>query len=475
MEDFYTMGSPSRRRSSGDNEDNEEALLIMLTMGLVKHDKETQADIQPTVAAFKPVLPHFWLTMALATAALAEQDAPGSEERRSTFDQARSFMHKALRREYHDSRFLHTAGKMLLEFGQEELQSGIEGDSGVTGKDVEKIFEEACDYLKHAAFLAPTQADILDDLGQALVYRSSCVQEQSERMSLLQEATRRFDAARDCFNETNCRYKDISHPFYTRALLGGALSCWSASSQTDDPAEEQELLEEAYRRLHAALAADEKVNLEGSLLAGQIVLELAWRPGRPDDRRAFFAEACERYTAIVAEHPNDHMATGSLASALIGRAALASGDEARGLLARAEELFVKMSGTSPQSSEPYQDACRAWLRLAAEPSASAETAMEGALQAAAAARKANSIEPGSADYNLACALSRLGQWTEAGESLYAVLAQDSEAISRALKDPDLQPLWEVKPDLREAIADEKEPYQRRLDRFSTAIHGSSLE
>lgn len=470
MEDFYTTGSPSRRRSS---DDNEEALLIMLTMGLVEHDKDTQAGIQPKVAAFKSVIPHFWLTMALATAALAEQDAPGSEERRSTFDQARSFMHKALRREYHDSRFLHTAGKMLLEFGQEELHSGIEGDSGVTGKDVEKIFEEACDYLKDAALLAPTQADILDDLGQVLLYRSSCVREQSEKMSFLQEATRRFDAARDCFNETNCRYKDVSHPFYTRALLGGALSCWSASSQTDDPAEERALLEEAYRRLHTALAADDKVNLESSLLAGQIVLELAWRPGRPDDRRGFFAEACERYTAIVAEHPNDDLATESLASALIGRAALASGDEARGLLTRAEELFVKMSGTSPQSSEPYQDACRAWLRLAAEPSA--ETAMEGALRAAAAARKANSIEPGSADYNLACALSRLGQWTEAGESLYAALAKDSEAMSRALNDPDLQPLWEAKPDLREAIADEKEPSQRRLDRFSTAIHGSSLE
>jgi tetratricopeptide (TPR) repeat protein len=471
MENFYGMGSPSRRRPLDDNEDdNEEAMLIMLTMGLVQHDKETQAGIQPKVAAFKPALPHFWLTMALATAALAEQDAPGSKERRSMFDQARSFMHKALHRQYHDSRFLHTAGKMLLDFGQEELHSGIEGDSGVTGKDVEKIFEEACAYLKDAAFLAPTQADILDDLGQALIYRSSCLREPSEKMPLLQEATRRFDAARDCFNETNCRYKDVSHPFYTRALLGGALSCWSASSQTDDPAEERELLEDAYRRLHAALAAEEELNLEGSLLAGQIVLELAWLPGRPDDRRGLFAEACERYTAIVAENPNDDLATGNLASALIGRAALASGDEARGLLARAEELFAKVSGTFPQSSEPYQDACRAWLRLAAEPSA--ETAMEGALQAAAAARKANSIVPGSADYNLACALSRLGQWAEAGESLYAVLAQDSEAISQALNDPDLQPLWEAKPDLREAIADEKEPSRRRLDRFSTAIRRS---
>jgi tetratricopeptide (TPR) repeat protein len=468
MENFYGMGSSSHR-SSHDGEDYQSALVIMLTMGLLKHDDETQTGETPTLAAFKPVLPHFWLTMALATAALAEQDPAGSEKRRSTFDQARSFMHKALRRQYGDSRFLHTAGKMLLDFGQEELHSGVEKDSGVTGKDVQKIFEEACDYLKDAAILAPTQADILDDLGQALVYRAHCLQERLEKMSLLREAIRRFDEARDCFKETNRRHNDIPHPFYTRALIGGALSCWLARSETKDTAEERELLAEAYRRMSAALAEDEP-NQENSMLAGQIMLDLAWRSGSPEDRRGLFEEAAERYAAIVAENPTDYLAVHHLASALVGHAAFASGDELRGLLARADELFATMAGILPENSEPYLDASRAWLRLARE--SSAEASMEGALRAAAATRQANSVVPGSGDYNLACALSRLGQWIEAGESLFAALAQDPEDISWALNDPDLQPLWEAKPDLREAIADEKVPAQRRLDRFSTAIRRS---
>jgi Flp pilus assembly protein TadD len=76
------------------------------------------------------------------------------------------------------------------------------------------------------------------------------------------------------------------------------------------------------------------------------------------------------------------------------------------------------------------------------------------LEASAKARQANEIKPGAGDYNLACALSRLGEASEAATLIQADLQRRPYLRSHALQDPDLQPLWTARPDLKAAIEKE---------------------
>ena len=116
-----------------------------------------------------------------------------------------------------------------------------------------------------------------------------------------------------------------------------------------------------------------------------------------------------------------------------------------------------MTRLKPGESAPWLLAANAWLHLAAE---SAEVPEEGARRAVEAARKANAIESGAGDYSLACGLSRLGQIEEAAESLAAVLARDPGRKAAALKDPDLKPVWDAKPDWRRELASSRRPSPR---------------
>jgi tetratricopeptide (TPR) repeat protein len=75
-------------------------------------------------------------------------------------------------------------------------------------------------------------------------------------------------------------------------------------------------------------------------------------------------------------------------------------------------------------------------------------------QAADLFRKASEIKPGAENYNLACALSQLGGFDEASFLLMSDLQRRAHKKAQALRDPDLAPLWEARPELRKEIEEQ---------------------
>ncbi len=439
-DDFETPSpSPASGREAGEAE---RLMALMLCMSLLSHaDPEAPADQSGVATTLEPVVPGFLLTLAQAAAARAQEHRSDPEIGRLLLDQAAGWLDKAVERARTDTHVLHAAGNVMDDF------AGL----GVVEKaENAKVIEQACLYLTEAARIAPTQPDILNDLGRSLANRAAILGG-PEKTALLQEAARRFDEASRCFDARNLRFREtgVLHPYYTQALVGAGAVRWVLADLSDDEKERRKLLREAYRQLQEANRERENQPPDQRLILGRTALDLAWLPGDPKARRKLFEEARSHFAAMAGMDPalDSEALQGS---ATVGLAALSHGAGREALLQRAEELFAEGAPRHPETSEPELIAAHAWLRLAAE--ASADQARDAALRAAEAARRGNRVQPGSGDYNLACALSRLGQMSEAAEAITAALAHDPEAGQQALFDPDLQPLWKVRPELRQAAA-----------------------
>jgi tetratricopeptide (TPR) repeat protein len=216
------------------------------------------------------------------------------------------------------------------------------------------------------------------------------------------------------------------------------------ASKAQDAEERRALLHEALQRMRQAMTEGGLAEPAPLTMLAETALELGWLPGSPPSRRELFTEACDCFAKVVAANAADLPALRDWASALAGRAAVAGGDGQRKFLERAEEKLAAVARLSPPASEPHLDASKIWLRLAGESSAAAR---EGAVRAAAAARRANAIEPGAGDYLLACALSRLGEIADSAEALTSALARDPGRTAAALNDPHLEALRAARPGL----------------------------
>lgn len=429
---------------------NEKALVLLMTQSFLRHLDEEAAGQSPTLPGFEAAVPHFWLAMARGAAAIATKEhrnKPESPESgRKMFEEARRWMHRALQVAF-TADVLHGAAQILMAFGDLELIRD-EGELSKEG-DVQKLFEEAADYLDNAAKLAPARPDILSDLAHVLFIRSSCKKGSAE-VKTLREALRRSQEALACFSETNRQVAATGelHPLYSRYLWQAGTLGWFLGTKITAPDEKREILQEAHEQLHQAESKGSEES-EGLMILGQVALELSWLLSSPQARRDLLTEACDRFTAAIAVDPEDYQALSGWGGVLVGFAAFARGEEMTELLVKSEDKLARAARLFPDWSEAHLDAARAWLRLAGE--SSAEGAREGSLRAVEAARRANGIEPGSGDYLLACALSRLGQLSEAAEVLASALARDPDQGAQALSDPHLEPVWVSRPELRHEL------------------------
>lgn len=430
---------------------NERTLMIVLVTSFLRHHDESLAGKPHKVPGFEAVIPHLWLTMARGAAVLAAQERRSTPEEKDDddltwADLARRWLHNGVLQTY-VSDILHPASRILMDLGELEVTQG----ENPKLTDKERFFEEASVLLADAAKLSPARSDILKDLCQALSVRACA--EGADSTALLRDALRHSDEAIGCFTETS-RYIPKTkklHPEYQAALAQGGVLRWLVATKTKGAEEKRGLLEKACLLMRQVFQEKDFNPPEARMIFGQAAHELAWFPeGSPQARRDLFGEACTQFAAVVAADGKDVEAHRQWGSALVGRAALSSGKDLRNSLRKAEEQFEQLVRLEPGESAPWLEAADAWMRLAAEPSA--EAAEEGARRAVAAARKANAIEPGSGDYSLACGLSRLGQISEAAESLAAVLARDPSKVTWALEDPDLEPIWVAKPEWRRELA-----------------------
>jgi tetratricopeptide (TPR) repeat protein len=444
MAEFEKSGSSSSSTGRKSGKELEWATTMILLLQLLRSedakDKDDMAEEDLT-----PAVSHLWLALAHAGEALARS----SRGEAATCDGVVTLVHhwlgKAVRRAPFDANVRHAAGRMLYKLLDLEV---------VAGEDRQKTLEQACLELEEAAYLAPGRFDILNDWATVLATQAEATEE-PQRTALHREAVRRYDEAARCFNAGTRRFSRTgkAHPEYLRAVTCAGVLRWGLGNESDDQEEKRKLLRRGYRQIRLGMEDEDREEPVERMVAGQAALDLAWLPGNREARRELFEEACGHF-AVAAEGRSvktepveiDEVCL-SWGSATLGSAALSTGTDRQELIGRAEELFAQAALHNPGA---HDLAAGAWLRLAAE--SSAEEERDAARRAAEAARQANQAEAGSGDYNLACALSHLKQFSEAAEVLTAALARDPETASRALSDPNLEPLREAKPELQRAIA-----------------------
>jgi tetratricopeptide (TPR) repeat protein len=173
-------------------------------------------------------------------------------------------------------------------------------------------------------------------------------------------------------------------------------------------------------------------------------LSVIARKAEPEEGAQLFREACEHYQRAVALDSSYYPAFRAWAAALFMRAQLTDGSERARLLQDACQQYARAVKVKPDDQVTLDYWATALLHLAGA-APDAESARAYAAQAAEKARAANAIAPGSADYNLACALSRLGEYDGALTLLDGVFAKEPERRAQALNDADLEPLWVARP------------------------------
>jgi tetratricopeptide (TPR) repeat protein len=454
MDDFWDeldgdLGMPTASPKYGrDNspQNLELAAALLICTFLLRHTEPGERDDgSKRSAAVAPVVPHFWLTLARTTATSA---LPSGSNRRSDpgdsrmiVEETERWLTKALRSGPFDAHVLHAAAMILYDLHELE---------GVEPGERREMIERACGLLGEADRLAPGRFDILNDRATLLGVKAETATG-AERNALVLEALDRFDQAARCFPLAQRRFSATGrlHPGYSRAIgCAGVLRCSIAmdSSFEKEDDEKVKLLRRGYRQI--CLTEIDTPLLRS--IRDRAALDLAWLPGERGARRKLFEQACRHFAAAVEKDP-DRLAKAyaQWGQATVGCAMLSSGADRQNLIERADELFAMATRSAGGASEPEEIAARAWLLLAGE--SSAEEEQQAARRAAEAARRTNRAEPGSGDYNLACALSRLRQPDEAAKALRAALARDPEEASSSLRDPDLQPLWEARPELRKTI------------------------
>lgn len=453
MDDFWdepedNLGMPTDSPKHGPDDspqDLEWATAILTCTVLLRHSEPGERDDgSKRSAALASIVPHFWLTLARTTATLTQPSGSALRSEpvdcRLVLEETERWLTRALQSGSFDAHVLHTAAMTLYELLELE---GLDLDRRG------KLIERACELLGEADRLAPGRFDILSDLGTLLGMKAERATG-DERNALALEALDRFDRAADCFPPTQRRFIETGslHPDYRRALSSaGVLRCSIAIESSGTNQERVEL----FRRGDQQILESEVDTPVIRSIQGRAALVLAELPGEPDARYKLFEEACRHFEKATEGDPAQVAeAYAQWADATVGCAILATDAKRQNLIRRAEELFTKAARKAAGASGPDKIASRAWLLLARESSAKEE--QQAARRAADAAQRANRKEPGSGDYNLACALSRLRQPDEAAKALTAALARDPETASSVLSDPDLQLLWEAKPDLRQTIA-----------------------
>ncbi len=452
MVEFWKKRESGPARHASPNSDREpspqeleKALAHLTCTHLLEHGSDAKPkDGSEKSAAIAQVLPQFWLTLARATAALVlpagAKIRSTPEDHRSAVDQTENWLTLVLRHAPFDAQMLYAVGMVLYDLHD---VVGVEDEK-------EKRVDRACEALREAARLAPGRFDILTDLGMLLAIKAEAAPP-AEREALFLEALERYDEAARCFSPATRRFPKTGmlHPSYSRAVSSAGTLRLVLANLSSDKEERSRLLRQAY---HELSESDREMPSLGPIL-GRAALDLAWLTDEDDARRELFEEACRQFAlSVKSNQPQLAEIFAQWGCATVGCVTLAkSGKDSRQLIERAADLFKKGSREAKGGAMVELIAARAWRRLGAHSTGEEEQVAASRL-AAEAARRASRKDPGSGDYDLACALSRLKQPEEASSALLAALDRAPEAASEALDEPDLHFLWEARPELRQTVA-----------------------
>jgi tetratricopeptide (TPR) repeat protein len=306
------------------------------------------------------------------------------------------------------------------------------------------MLEDSLGWLEEGLRQAPADPEIIYARAQVLLEVSVLAEEEEERQQLLERCRDGFVAAAQGFSA-----EDPASQVCAQAHVSWGLANWMLVTECGDKAKERVYLEEAHR----ALQRHEDIEAETSELRsvrGQVALRLGYLPGDPGVRQRLFDEAREHFEAGVDADPDDSDSWSRWASATVARAIFFHGADRRRFTEQAARLFEQALELAEDACAVHRRAAASWLRLAGESTGLERQA--AAERASESARRANELEPHSQDYNLACALSWLHDYAQAVEVLTSALEREPEKVAQSLVDPDLQPLWAARADLRERFA-----------------------
>ena len=303
-----------------------------------------------------------------------------------------------------------------------------------SAKVQKRLFREVERWLDEALRQAPEHPQALFARGEVLT-ELAVLSEGAKRRDLLRRSKQSFEAAG--------RGEGIA----ASSLRGAACVALLLPPTAEDEAQRRQEQEEAHRLLQQAVEGGEP-NLR--LLLAHSALDRGWRTeDATEARRASFEEARAHGEACSAIEGLRGMAFASWGCAVVGLAAVSPPQERRSLTAQAVDLFRCAEAWADEPEESPPKASSAWLSLAAE--STGEGRREACRLAADAARLLSRKHPGEGDYDLARALSHLGEHAEAAGWLISALKRDPSLASSALEDPDLRSLWEARPQLRQRV------------------------
>jgi tetratricopeptide (TPR) repeat protein len=314
------------------------------------------------------------------------------------------------------------------------LRQGSQIDSAIVGF---VALDETLPLERRIAILEESTEQFHDDpalreiFGQALLDASNTTNE-SSRQNLLKRAAEQFSQAAELAGSYNS--------FFQWGLTLSGLSKLTTFDQ------KHSLRKESIQKYQQALQV--KPDSHAALYNwGNALADLA-SFAEDEQKRSLLQEAIEKYQQALQIKPDKYEALNNWGSALTDLASLAEGEQKRSLLQGAVDKYQQALKVKLEAPRLDRTAA-ALLRLAGLEKG--EELRRLAAEAAELARQANELSPGAADYNLACALSRLEQFDEAAALLRAKFERDSGLPSRALEDPDLQPLWAARPDFKAEI------------------------
>ena len=174
--------------------------------------------------------------------------------------------------------------------------------------------------------------------------------------------------------------------------------------------------------------------------------ELAERDEKVDIHRA----AIEKYEQALSIQPDYPQTLSNWGAILSKLAELAERDEKVDIYRAAIEKYEQALRINPDDTQALYNWGAVLSKLAELTERDEKTALREAIEKF---ERANAIEPHSADYNLACAESRLGEIDTSVELLSRALLNGQPTVPYTLADPDFENLWEARPDFRAVLED----------------------
>lgn len=317
--------------------------------------------------------------------------------------------------------------RKLLQSFQEDDARWAEILGGEVGEIQARIAQEAVDPWDEAALQALQTGASSDSIVLGLLAARSSNTE--ERASLLRQAIE----------------KDTSNA----ALLYGLGVSLGELAERADGEERKQLLLDACQRYQEA--SNIKPDKHEALYNWGIALGELAEQAEPRERKQLLLDACQKYQQAISFKPDMHEALSNWGTTLGKLAKQAEPQERKQLLLDACQKYQQVVSIKPEMHEVFNNWSSTVCRIASMEEGPERRVLW--LEAARLARKANEIEPGEGDYNLACALSQLHEFEESEALLRAELRRDPAMRQHALDDTDFVPLWQARPDLRKEIED----------------------